>query len=595
MARRRLVPALGGAQRTRVVLVLAAVLALSSADTATVGAAAVELRHALHIGNTEVGLLVAVTAIVAAVFSLPFGALADRVRRTYLLGLAVLTWSMAMVWSATSGSFAQLLYARLALGAVSAAAGPVVASLVGDWFFASERGRIYSFVLTGELLGAGAGFAVTGDVAALSWRLAFVVLAVPALPVAWWVFHLPEPARGGAGALRPESASGLGNYPDGAGTTSRPEGAGAVSSSWPPPRTGAGAGNAGRDWPPPPTGAGAGNAGLEWPAPLTPPTGARAWPPPSPGSVPRTWPPPPRSAARGGINQPGAPLGGVSGPAPPPNSSPQQHTTAATAGASPWPPPRRGSPGPKLTDAQRLVLERGVRANTALAAKARPGMSFVDAVRYVFAVRTNVALIVSGALGYYFLAGIETFGQEFVSAQYHISQVLANLLLLLVGAGAVAGVLVAGPLGDRLLRRGRISGRVMVAAVSASATVVLLAPALATHSALGALPYIMLAAACLSAQNPPIDAARLDIVPSWLWGRAEGVRTFVRTGAQALAPLLFGAVSEYVFGGGNGGLYWTFVVMLAPLSASAAYLFFAAHRYPTDVATAVAAEAAAAR
>ena len=31
-------------------------------------------------------------------------------------------------------------------------------------------------------------------------------------------------------------------------------------------------------------------------------------------------------------------------------------------------------------------------------------------------------------------------------------------------------------------------------------------------------------------------------MPPWLWGRAEGVRTFVRTGAEALAALLVGAV-----------------------------------------------------
>jgi hypothetical protein len=55
-----------------------------------------------------------------------------------------------------------------------------------------------------------------------------------------------------------------------------------------------------------------------------------------------------------------------------------------------------------------------------------------------------------------------------------------------------------------------------------------------------ALPYVTVAAAGLSAQNPPIDAARLDIMPSRLWGRAEGARTFLRTLAQALAPLPFG-------------------------------------------------------
>jgi hypothetical protein len=55
--------------------------------------------------------------------------------------------------------------------------------------------------------------------------------------------------------------------------------------------------------------------------------------------------------------------------------------------------------------------------------------------------------------------------------------------------------------------------------------------------------------------------------------------------AQASAPLLFGAVSDYIFGGGRSGLQWTFVLMLLPLTASAYFLFRALRTYPRDVAT----------
>ena len=54
------------------------------------------------------------------------------------------------------------------------------------------------------------------------------------------------------------------------------------------------------------------------------------------------------------------------------------------------------------------------------------------------------------------------------------------------------------------------------------------------------------------------------------------------------APLLFGAVSDYVFGGGRSGLQWTFFVMLLPLGASAFLLFKARDTYPVDVASAAA-------
>jgi MFS family permease len=466
-ARMRLVVAVGGPARTRVVVLMACVLALASADTATVGASAVELRRALHISNTDIGLLVSVTAVVGAVFSLPFGVLTDRVRRTWMLSFALLTWGAAMLWSATASSFTQLLLARLALGAVTAAAGPIVASLSGDWFPAAERGKIFGYILTGELLGAGAGFAFTGDIAALSWRAAFVILGLPAFALAWLFFRLPEPVRGGQGAL----------------------------------------------------------------------------------------------AAEPGRPGPGMPPPGVPGETEPPAQ-------------------------PKPADAQRLARDMGIQPDPELARRATTRMNLVQAVRYSLAVRTNVALIISSACGYYFLAGVQTFGSEFVGGQYHVGQAVANLLLLVVGAGAVGGVLAAGPLSDALLHRGHLNARINTATVAAVASVLLFIPAFITHSAFTALPYVVFAGAALSAQNPPIDAARLDIMPPWLWGRAEGIRTFLRTAAQSLAPVLFGAVADYVFGGGTQGLRWTFIVMLLPLGAAAVFLYGARRLYPADVATA---------
>jgi sugar phosphate permease len=216
-------------------------------------------------------------------------------------------------------------------------------------------------------------------------------------------------------------------------------------------------------------------------------------------------------------------------------------------------------------------------------------MSLMEAVLYVLSIKTNVAIILASAGGYYFLSGVQTFGVEFVTKQYGIAQALSTLVLLVVGAAGVVGVLAGGSLGDFLLHRGHLNGRILVSAISATLAVVLFIPAIITRSPLTALPYISLAALALSAQNPPIDAARLDIVHPLLWGRAEGIRTFLRTMAQASAPLLFGAVSDHIFGGGRAGLQWTFSLMLLPLAASAYFLYKALATYPRDVASAEAA------
>jgi hypothetical protein len=250
-------------------------------------------------------------------------------------------------------------------------------------------------------------------------------------------------------------------------------------------------------------------------------------------------------------------------------------------------PPQKTDDGPHETDAQRLARERGIEADPDLVLRGDPRrMNIVAATRYVLSIRTNIFLIAASAGGYYFLAGVQTFGVEFAKDQYGVGTAIANLLLVIIGVGAIGGVLAGGALGDRLLSRGRLSGRLYIAIGAAGLTPVLFAPALFSHSAGGALPYLIGAVFVLSAQNPPLDAARLDIVPPLLWGRAESVRTLLRSSAQALAPLLFGAVSDHVFGGGRSGLQWTFAVMLVPLAASAFLLYKAKASYPRDVATA---------
>jgi len=104
-----------------------------------------------------------------------------------------------MVVSGTATSFVYLLAARIFLGAVTAASWPAVASLTGDYFPPNVRARTYGMILTGELVGAGIGFFIGGEVSSwFGWRWAFYVMGVPRLflVLALWLW-LHEPARGG--------------------------------------------------------------------------------------------------------------------------------------------------------------------------------------------------------------------------------------------------------------------------------------------------------------------------------------------------------------------------------------------------------------
>jgi MFS family permease len=488
-AKRRLERVVGGPARTRVVVLFACALALESADLAAVGAAGPQLRAALRISNTQLGLLAAISTFVGALVTVPAGALADRIRRVDLLAVAIALWAMAMLVSAAAQSYDWLLLSRVGLGAVTAAAGPAIASLTGDFFAAAERAKIYSYILTGELLGAGFGFVVSGSIAgALSWRWAFAVLAIPAALLALAVWRgLPEPARGGQSRLEPGAERIIDEEEAPDAEHSADNGGGADE----------------RD-----------------------------------------------EVARQAVAQ--------------------RHVDPVEENVL-------------REDPERMPLTR--------------------AVRYVLSIRTNRWLIAASSVGYFFFAGLRTFALVFVRGQFSVGQATATLILFLAGVGSLAGVLVSGRVADRLIRRGRLGARVLLPAIFYIAAALVLVPALLVNTLLLAIPLLMLAGAGLSAPNPALDAARLDIVPGQLWGRAEGVRTLMRQTAQALAPLLFGLLADVLGGSASAfgstqhisqattrGLQYAFLIMLLPLLLNGVALLAARLSYPADVATAIESE-----
>ena len=427
--------------------------------------------------------------------TLPFGVVSDRSNRVRLLQIVVVLWGGATVLSAASVSYVMLLVSRLALGGVVAAAGPAVASLVGDLFPADERGRLYGFVLTGELVGAGFGILAAGSLSGLlGWRLSLVVLAVPAFVLAWAVRRwFPEPARGGQAQLQ-------------VGDT--------------------------------------------------------------------------------------------------------EIATVADVDSVPQDQPAEAAEAPHERSAvEEQAEDQGVEPVAELVLGGDAHFSSWEAFLFVLRVRTNVALIVASGLGYFFFQGVETFAELFFRDRFGVGQSLASILFVLVAAGAVFGVLLSGRSADRLIGRGRTNARMVVAGVAYVATAVAFVPGVLVPVLAVSLPVLVVAAACLGAVNPAVDAARLDVMPSTLWGRAESVRTALRQLLQGLAPLVFGVVSS-AFGGANAGfgagvdaaarpasggaghgLELAFVVLSVPLVAAGAVLFLSRNRYLRDVVAAGRSEA----
>ena len=197
-AKERVVSVAGGPARLQIISVLAAVLAVESCDLGTVSAISGELKGAFHLGNTEIGLLLAVVSFVGAAATLPMGALVDRFSRRVLLMIVIAGWVIAEGVSGFATSFTFLLVTRAIIGALTAVAWPCVASLTGDFFPARDRAAIYGLIIAGELVGMGIGFFISGEASTLlNWHWSFYAMAVPPIGMVWVIWRfLPEPQRG---------------------------------------------------------------------------------------------------------------------------------------------------------------------------------------------------------------------------------------------------------------------------------------------------------------------------------------------------------------------------------------------------------------
>jgi MFS family permease len=234
-------------------------------------------------------------------------------------------------------------------------------------------------------------------------------------------------------------------------------------------------------------------------------------------------------------------------------------------------------------------------------------IGLLRSVRYIFSIPSNMLMIVGSSLGYFYFAGLQTFALLFVKGHYHASQAIAELVLALLVVGAVIGTLVGGRLPDWLLKRGALGARVWFPGACYIGAALMLIPGFVGSSLTPALWFDVAGAGLISAANPPLQAARLDVVPAGLWGRTQSALTVVRSLSQALAPLVFGGVSQLVAGilpaqapigtrphapssSTTTGLEITFLIMLAALVAAGVLLFRARRTFASDVASAAASE-----
>jgi MFS family permease len=194
---------------------------LSLLDRQILSILAPSISRDLGIGDAEIGLLYGTLfALFYALFSLPLGRLVDGWIRTRLLGICILSWSLATGLAAFAQNFAVLAISRLGVGIGEGAAQPGANSIIFDTFPRNRRGTAMAAMGIATALGLGLSMALGGFVAQWwdtryaagdaplgfsGWQFAFLVAALPGIVLAWALFRMTEPLRGGMDGLPAEN------------------------------------------------------------------------------------------------------------------------------------------------------------------------------------------------------------------------------------------------------------------------------------------------------------------------------------------------------------------------------------------------------
>ena len=168
-------------------------------DRIMIGILAEPIINHFNLTDTQFGLLSGIAfALFYTFVGIPVARLSERVDRTWIIGGAILLWSLMTALCGLATSFWMLFIFRLGVGIGEAGLTPPVNSLVSDYFKPSARARALAIYAMGVTLGQCAANLFVGITGAqVSWQQTFIVIGLAGIPLGFLVlFTIKEPPRG---------------------------------------------------------------------------------------------------------------------------------------------------------------------------------------------------------------------------------------------------------------------------------------------------------------------------------------------------------------------------------------------------------------
>ena len=179
-------------------LLLTLVYVLNFLDRSLIYILFTPIKAEMKLSDLQLALLGTTSFVIFyTLLGIPFGRLADRVTRKYLIAGGLAVWSLFSGLTGFADSFWTLFLCRVMVGVGEATLGPAALSLLSDYFPPRMRATVQGIYSSGVAVGSGAAFFLGGWIAQThGWRWAFYLLGFPGLLLAAFVFFLREPPRG---------------------------------------------------------------------------------------------------------------------------------------------------------------------------------------------------------------------------------------------------------------------------------------------------------------------------------------------------------------------------------------------------------------
>ncbi len=175
------------------ITVLFVLYMLDYAIRSVIGPITPALKAELGLSDTEVGWLMSVVLIGVAVFALPLSMVMDRWRRSKMVSLISIVWSVAGVFSGFCINFGQLLATRAVVGIGEAGFVSGGMALIVGMVRKARRAFVTGIWAAAIPLGSAVGFLVGGWVTkSWGWQAALWAIAAPGIIFGILAWFMPD-------------------------------------------------------------------------------------------------------------------------------------------------------------------------------------------------------------------------------------------------------------------------------------------------------------------------------------------------------------------------------------------------------------------